>query len=62
MDYDVMLSTGSSTLSKAMSLSLEELGILVAECRSELTPEQIKAKVETIKTKSLDLVCDGTYI
>ena len=62
LDYDVLLSAGASTLSKAMSLSLEELEILVVECRTELTKEQIKARVEAIHTKNLELVCDGTYI
>ena len=62
LDYEDLLTNGASTLSKAMSLSREELEQLVEECRDGLTPEQIKVKVEALKTTNLELVCDGTYI
>ena len=61
-NYELLLTKGSSTLSKAMSIPLENLEHLVLECRNGLTPAQIKDKVEEIRTNDLELVCDGTYM
>ena len=62
LDYELLLTSGASTLSKAMSLSKEDLESLIYECRNELTIEQVKARIEAIRVPDLELVCDGTYM
>lgn len=62
LDYEILLTSGASTLSKAMSLSREDLESLIEECRNELTNEQIKTRIESIRVPDLELVCDGTYM
>ena len=61
-NYDFLRKQASSTLSKAFSLELSELETLIRECRNDLSPEQVMAKVEALTTTDCELVLDGTYM
>ena len=60
-NYDFLRKDASSTLSKAFSLSSDQLETLVIECRG-LSSSEIKEKVEELTTNDLEVVIDGTYI
>ena len=56
-----MRQSGSSTLSKAMNMPLDELSALIEQCK-RLPPEDIKEKCENYMTDDLEAVIDGTYM
>ena len=59
--YDIMRQSGSSTLSKAMDMPLDELASLIDQCK-RLQPDDIRKKVENYMTEDLEAVIDGTYM
>lgn len=56
-----MRKSGSSTLSKAMNMPLDELSSLIEVCK-RLRPDEIKERVENYMTDDLEAVIDGTYM
>ena len=61
-NYDFLRREASSTLSKAFSLETSQLETLINECRNNLSPEEIMARVEALTTTDCEFVLDGTYM
>ena len=59
--YDFLKKRGSSALSKALSMPLDELESLITRCEN-LPPDDVKALVETKETSDLECIVDGTYM
>ena len=59
--YDFLKQQGSSALSKALSMPLDELENLITRCEN-LPPDDVKKLVETHETSDLECIVDGTYM
>ena len=59
--YDFLRQDGSSVLSKAMSMPMDELSTLIEQCR-QIPPEDVKRKVDNYMTDDLEGVVDATYM
>ena len=59
--YDFMRHEGSSTLSKALSMPLDELRDLITRCEG-LPADDVKSIVDNYITGDFEAIADGTYM